>query len=201
MPIFYTKKGDRGWSYIGKKSFSKTCLEIEALGQSDELNSMIGVLKSQKISKWLQNILHQIQENLFIIQSNVASAMLSANTNSRSSTANFDLPELKSSEIEEIEKIIDKIEKRLPPIKKFVIPGINHTSAWLDLLRAKSRNVERSVLGVFQSNSSNNSNVSNILSYLNRLSSLLFALARWEARNKKEKNPRYKQVAKIPLFV
>ena len=68
MGVFYTGKGDKGKSYVGKKSVSKTCLEIEALGQLDELNSMLGVLKSQRISRNLKKILHEIQENLFTIQ-------------------------------------------------------------------------------------------------------------------------------------
>ena len=54
MGIFYTKKGDKGQSYIGKKIINKTRLEIEALGQLDELNSMIGVLKSDKVSDSLK---------------------------------------------------------------------------------------------------------------------------------------------------
>ena len=77
------------------------------------------------------------------------------------------------------------------------------------LLRAKSRNVERSILKIFESKKAdifNNSNTSpdgktvedsrqsrdNIQTYLNRLSSLFFALARWEARGKKEQNPKYR---------
>jgi len=90
MPTFYTGKGDGGKSYVGKKSVSKTCLEIEALGQLDELNSMIGVLKSHKVSKDLRRILHEIQENLFIVQSHVANIMLNEK---------FKVPEFKNIKI------------------------------------------------------------------------------------------------------
>lgn len=179
MGVFYTGKGDKGTSYVGKKSVSKTCLEIEALGQLDELNSMLGVLKSRKISKNLKKVLHEVQENLFIIQSHVANIMLDQK---------FKVPEFKNIKIKEIEKIIDDIEKELPPLKKFIISGANPTSAWLDLLRAKSRNVERSVLKIKHINRLN----SDIKAYLNRLSSLFFALARYEAKGNKEKNPQYK---------
>jgi len=72
MGNFYTGKGDKGRSYVGKKSVSKTCLEVEALGQLDELNSTLGLLKSQKVNRSLKSILHQVQENLFTIQSHVA---------------------------------------------------------------------------------------------------------------------------------
>lgn len=185
MGIFYTKKGDRGKSYVGKKVIEKTCLEVEALGQLDELNSMIGVVKNLKSSKMWRALLHQVQENLFIIQSHIANLMLGGG---------FKTPQFSNVKIKEIEKIIDGIERKLPPLKKFVIPGANLFSAWLDLLRAKSRNVERSVLKIFENkklNTSSNLDVSNIRSYLNRLSSLFFALARWEARGKKEQHPKY----------
>ncbi|OGM96826.1 MAG: ATP:cob(I)alamin adenosyltransferase [Candidatus Yanofskybacteria bacterium RIFCSPHIGHO2_01_FULL_39_44] len=179
MSNFYTRRGDKGKSYVGKKSVSKTCLEIEALGQLDELNSILGVLKTKKIHKQLQKIIHQVQENLFTIQSHVAAIMLDSK---------FKVPEFKVHKVEEIEKIIDEIESSLPPLKKFVISGSNQTSAWLDLLRAKSRNVERSVLKIKKINKLNR----DIKAYLNRLSSLFFALARQEARNKKEHSPSYK---------
>lgn len=187
--MFYTRKGDKGRSYVGKKSISKTCLEVEALGQLDELNSMIGVVKNLKKSEIWRAPLHGVQENLFIIQSHVANLMLGGG---------FKTPRFNSAKVKETEKIIDGIERKLPPLKKFVIPGANLTSAWLDLLRAKSRNVERGVLKVLETRKPNISNISNISdnldikSYLNRLSSLFFALARWEARGKKEKNPEYK---------
>lgn len=179
MGLFYTRRGDKGRSYVGKKSVSKTCLEVEALGQLDELNSQLGVLKSQNISNNLKKLLHQVQENLFTIQSHVANIMLNES---------FKVPEFKSLKVREVEKIIDDIEQKLPPLKKFVISGSNQTSAWLDLLRAKSRNVERSVLKIKHIGRLN----SDIKAYLNRLSSLFFALARWEARDKKEKNPSYR---------
>ncbi len=187
MGNFYTGKGDKGKSYVGKKSVSKTCLEIEALGQLDELNSMIGVLKSQKILRELQKVLHQVQEDLFIVQSNIAQLMLSAKRKTQNAKQNFKVPELRNSKIKKLETIIDKIEYGLPPLKKFVISGSNQTSAWLDFLRAKSRNVERSVLKIKKAELID----SNIRAYLNRLSSLFFALARWEAKKEKEKNPKY----------
>ncbi|MEK7138959.1 MAG: ATP:cob(I)alamin adenosyltransferase, partial [Patescibacteria group bacterium] len=74
-------------------------------------------------------------------------------------------------------------------LKKFVIPGANETSAWLDLLRAKSRNVERVILKIVNCKLKVDAS---IMAYMNRLSSLFFALARWEARNKKEQHPKYK---------
>jgi len=183
MPIFYTRKGDDGRSRIGKKKIYKLNPFVVALGELDKLNSFIGVVKSlpgNKISPTLKQQLHQIQEDLFIIQANASYAMLKEKRTP---------PVFSSQKIKDIEKIIDNIEKRLKPVRKFVISGTTHTSAWLDYLRALSRSVERSVLKIENCKLKIDAN---ILPYLNRLSSLFFALARWEARGKKEQHPKYK---------
>lgn len=179
MSLLYTRKGDKGVSHIGKKRIKKTNPFVEALGQLDELNSMLGVLKSMKIQKNLIDTLHEIQESLFIIQANLAYLMLKEKRTP---------PLLGSAKTKRVEKIIEQIENKLNPAKKFVISGTTYLSAWLDLLRAKSRNVERSVLRSDVGGKLN----PEIRVYLNRLSSLFFALARWESRNKKEKYPTYK---------
>jgi len=179
MSLFYTGKGDAGVSHVGKKKIKKTSPFVEALGQLDELNSMLGVIKSMKIKRDLADTLHEVQESLFVVQANLAYLMLKETRTP---------PLLDLIKIKNIEKIIERIENKLNPAKKFVISGTTHLSAWLDLLRAKSRNVERSVL---RSDAGNKLN-QEIKTYLNRLSSLFFALARWESKNKKEKYPAYK---------
>ena len=183
MSLFYTRKGDDGRSRIGKKKIYKLNPFVVALGELDKLNSFIGIVKSHKISLSLKKQLHQVQEDLFIIQANVSYAMLKEKRTP---------PLFSPQKTENIEKVIDNIEKRLKPIKKFIISGTTHTSAWLDYLRALSRSVERSVLVVAKNKKGKPVLSQDILPYLNRLSSLFFALARWEARGKKEQNPSYK---------
>ena len=182
MSLFYTGKGDKGSSVVGKKKIKKTNPFVEALGELDELNSMTGILKADNIRPELRKVLHQIQENLFIIQANLAYAMLREKRRP---------PTFSAHKTSEAEKIIDAIEKKLRPAKGFVISGSTRVSAWLDMLRARSRRVERSVLKI------NNSKLKiqgSILPYLNRLSSLFFALARDEAfrAGKKEQHPNYR---------
>lgn len=193
MPLFYTRKGDDGRSHIGKKKIYKLNPFVVALGELDKLNSFIGIVKSlpaeasakagHKVLPSLKKQLHQVQENLFIIQANVSYAMLKEKRTP---------PLFSPKKTESIEKIIDNIEKRLKPVRKFVISGTTHTSAWLDYLRALSRSVERSVLFIAKDKKGRSVISQYILPYLNRLSSLFFALARWEARGKKEKHPKYK---------
>ena len=86
---------------------------------------------------------------------------------------------------ERLEKEIAKIDKVVPPIKKFIIPGGSELSTKLDFARALARRAERDAVRMKAS--------PDLLQYLNRLSSLLFALARLaNFRLKlKEKNPKY----------
>lgn len=181
MGLFYTGKGDKGRSYIGKKSVDKTCVEIEALGNLDELNSLLGLIKSEKVSKEVKKHLHNIQEKLFIIQAQLATLLMKMK---------YKAPVLKKEAIKNIEKIIQKIEREVKPAKKFIIPGGHSTSAWLDYARSVARKTERSVLQTLKKKKV----PPETLAYLNRLSSLLFALARYEMkkRNKQEKHPQYK---------
>ena len=183
MRIFYTRKGDDGRSRIGKKKIYKLNPFVVALGELDKLNSFIGIVKSHKVSPLLKKQLHQVQEDLFIIQANVSYAMLKEKRTP---------PHFSPKKTENVEKVIDGIEQRLKPVRKFIISGTTHTSAWLDYLRALSRSVERSVLSISKNKKGRPVLNQDILPYLNRLSSLFFALARWEARGKKEQNPTYR---------
>ena len=191
MGLFYTGKGDKGESYIGPNKVDKTSLPVHTLGELDELNSLIGVPKAMDVSDEFRDILHGVQENLFIIQANVASLMLYDACSDKNEKIKLPKPPKFSEEkVKEVEEIIDRFEKEVEPEKGFVISGANEISANLDYIRAVSRRVERSVL-VF---SKSYSLPAEIKAYLNRLSSLFFALARLESKreDKKEDHPKYK---------
>src|SRR3989344_2990919 len=155
MSKLYTGKGDRGTTkFFGcdQKRVSKSSAVAEALGDLDELNFFLGVVKLQdETSSFLvlgssfANILEEIQENLFIICAHVAGA----------------------------DKNI--MEKKLPEIKTFTITGGTELSALLDFARALARRAERKVVATNDETGTINPE---ILKYLNRLSSVLFALAR-----------------------
>lgn len=167
--------GDKGKSCFGKKWAKKTCPEIEALGALDELNSLLGLVRSQKIFKEYKNILIGTQQDLFIIQASIAGILFGKKYDG-----------LKQEKILEIEKIIKKYSVKAGEIKTFIIPGANEASAWLDYARAVARRVERRVLLIKGADK-------NSVVYLNRLSSLLFAMARICAGKKggKETRPSY----------
>lgn len=169
-PMLYTRKGDKGDTYFFgcKQRFMKSSELAEALGALDEINSFLGYCKikaDQLDSKYrvnnshLADILARAQENLFIIQAALAGAD----------------KKIAKEKIDEAEKIIDAIEKELPEIKTFFVAGGTELASLLDYSRTIARRAERRVVAV----SEKDKVALEILSYLNRLSSLLYALARY----------------------
>ncbi len=181
--VYYTKTGDQGNSKIGNKYIKKDSLILETLGELDELNSLIGLAKNYLPSKYFSK-LTEIQNDLFIIQANIAWFMFKK----------FNPPQLEAKKIKNLEKEIQDIEKKIKPKHKFIIPGSQKYSAWFDYLRAVTRRVERRLVKFYGNlKGKNYKNKEEILSYLNRLSSYFYALARLMAYNMKvkEKEPWY----------
>lgn len=167
--MLYTRKGDKGdTSIFGcDQRYSKSSAVAEALGTLDEINSFLGVCKTKSVEsdivveeKNINEILNNIQQNLFIVQAEVASVKKT----------------IKESKVKEVEAIVDAIEKQLPPVKNFFISGGTEIAASLDFARTLTRRAERRVVAV------NEEGVVKVgehtLAYLNRLSSLLYAMAR-----------------------
>ncbi|MDP3954579.1 MAG: cob(I)yrinic acid a,c-diamide adenosyltransferase [bacterium] len=181
---FYTKKGDKGSTLLGKKKISKDNPFFYLLGGLDELNSWIGFcrtgVKNKSKLKDIAVWLFDIQEMLFIAQAELASVR-----------SGFK-PKVKITleKIEKLEEIVLKIDKKIPPITKFVISGEGEESSRIDVGRAMARHVER-----LAKNYAGQEKISlEFLQFLNRLSSALFALARyvnWKLKIK-EKHPRYR---------
>lgn len=176
MGLFYTGKGDKGSSLIGKKKVPKDSPIVEALGDLDELNSLLGVVKTQVRKPNLAKKLERVQENLFIIQARIAWLMY----------PKFPSPQMTSDKTRAMEREIGAIEKKIKPERGFVISGSDPVASWLDMLRAVSRRVERRVVKLHKTRAL----PQEIITYLNRLSSYLYALARAEAAAKKIKEPR-----------
>lgn len=173
--MLYTRKGDGGTTKTlhCDQRLSKSSAIAEALGAVDELNSLLGFVKVQCQNtspalvlvqgRGLALILNQIQQNLFIIQAELAGA--SGKT-------------VVKGKVMALEKIIDGIEKELPPIKTFFIPGATEDGALLDYARTVARRAERRVVAVLDQTPGDPPLGGFSLAYLNRLSSLLYALAR-----------------------
>ena len=179
MALFYTRKGDKGSSLVGKKKYPKDSPILETLGDLDELNSLLGVIRSSA-KRDLKQKLFLIQENLFIIQAQVAWLMFKK----------FKSPRITEQKIQRMEQEIDEMEKKIKPERRFIIPGEHELASWLDYARAVSRRAERSVVKLNKTHKLSQE----LLTYLNRLSSYLYALARLEILKSKirERKPQYK---------
>jgi cob(I)alamin adenosyltransferase len=197
--IYFTGKGDKGETEINGKKFAKDSLIFEVLGELDELNSLIGLAKNYLPKKFFKK-LTEIQNDLFIIQANVAYYLINIAPNPvpeqstvqgkrQNRETKFNLPKLKGERIKELEKEIKEIEKKIKTQKSFVIYGSDKDSAWFDYLRGVTRRVERRMVGFTKKYKLDDE----ILSYLNRLSSYFYALARFICYNKKikERSPWY----------
>jgi cob(I)alamin adenosyltransferase len=188
--IYFTGKGDKGKTEINGKKIAKDSLIFEVLGELDELNSLIGLAKNYLPKKFFKK-LTEIQNNLFIIQANVAYYLIRrpTQTGRRLTQTKFNFPKLKGERIKELEKEIREIEKKIKTQKGFVIYGSDKDSAWFDYLRGVTRRVERRMVGFTKKYKLDDE----ILSYINRLSSYFYALARFVCYNKKikERSPWY----------
>jgi len=188
--MLYTGKGDGGTTKVldSKERVPKSSPLPECLGTLDELNSFIGLCKVcasdepnffvriGKRKRHVSEILHGVQEVLFVIQAETAGAK----------------KRVKKERVTEVETIVNTIEKVIPPITKFSIAGGTELAALLDVARTLARRAERRMSGVEAEGLRTFS--PHTKAYANRLSSLLFALARLANAKSgvKEEAPRYK---------
>jgi len=169
--MLYTRKGDSGTTktFGCDQRISKSSLVAEALGALDEANSFLGLARAQTKGMSFKTesgrteypeLILEVQQNLFIIQAEVAGSTLN----------------ITGDKVAAIEKIVDEIEKILPPIKSFFVSGATELGATFDFARTLARRAERRVIAVKEESKIKIN--PNTLAYLNRLSSLLYALAR-----------------------
>jgi cob(I)alamin adenosyltransferase len=169
----YTRSGDGGETALfGGGRVSKDHPRVEAYGQVDELNSVLGLaivsLSGIPRSDLRQN-LHQVQQDLFAIGAHLATP--GAVEGDRASSH---LPPLPSDRVAAMEAWIDEADTLLDPLRAFVLPGGTEAAAHLHVARAVCRRAERSVLSLSGASPVDRS----IIIYLNRLSDVLFTYAR-----------------------
>ena len=169
----YTKTGDTGnTSLFGGTRVPKFHLRIEAYGTIDELNSYIGLLRDQKIDKHISEVLLTIQNELFTI-----GAMLATPPNKeklKSGKNRLSIYKTSQDQVLFLEQEIDSIQKILPVMTNFILPGGHQTVSFCHIARCVCRRVERLTVQLHQHDPINET----ILAYLNRLSDYLFVLAR-----------------------
>jgi cob(I)alamin adenosyltransferase len=161
MPI-YTRTGDKGTTALfGGKRVLKCHELVDVYGSIDELNSWVGLVASQLDIPDVRDFLSSIQADLFIIGGHLAGWQT-------------DLSPIEGR-VGQMEKNIDDMEKTLPPLKNFILPGGSALGATVHLARGVCRRVERQAVSLDQKQPVD----AEIMKYLNRLSDFLFMLARF----------------------
>ncbi|NCC73390.1 MAG: cob(I)yrinic acid a,c-diamide adenosyltransferase [Sphingobacteriia bacterium] len=163
----YTKTGDKGeTSLIGGTRVPKYHDRIEAYGTLDELNSFIGLIRDQNIDTDTKAILIEIQDRIF-----TAESLLAVDTEHPPLRK---LPELSEDDIVFLEKEIDRMNDKLPPIRNFILPGGHPFVSLCHIARTVCRRAERVTIKLKENYEVNEL----VIKYLNRLSDYLFVLSR-----------------------
>lgn len=162
----YTKTGDDGTTGLfGGARVHKTDDKVEAYGTVDELNSFLGLARSTALDSFADNLLAQVQVDLFVLGAELACVP--------GKEEKMSMKLLTGADAERLEKAIDEAEASLEPLKTFILPGGTPSASYMHTARTVCRRAERAALRLAGVRSE-------AIIYLNRLSDLLFTLARRE---------------------
>ncbi|PPK88896.1 cob(I)alamin adenosyltransferase [Neolewinella xylanilytica] len=162
----YTRTGDGGETglFSGRR-VSKADLRVEAYGTVDELNACLGVLRDH-VPEGESTYMH-IREQLLELQRELFSlgAMLAD-----------DRPEgsyrLSADAATALEAYMDEMDRSLPKMTHFILPGGSQAVSFAHLARTVCRRAERRIVVLDGVDTT-------AVVYVNRLSDYLFVLARY----------------------
>ncbi len=160
MTRIYTRSGDGGESGLANgERINKTDLLFVVMGDVDELNAQLGMIRALNSEKSIEEQLSKIQHKLFDVGAQVA----------QYKGNNIDQPD-----IEKLEQWIDAWQDQLEPLKQFILPTGNQAGSAAHLARSICRRAER---GAWLA-ATEHEIEAEVMQYLNRLSDYLFVLAR-----------------------
>ena len=156
----YTRTGDNGTTGLGDGTrINKDSLRVEAMGDVDELNAVIGILLTEPLSETISKTLTRVQHDLFDLGGEICipgHAMV------------------KPERVDALENVLDELNDKLEPLKEFILPGGTRAAAYCHLARTVCRRAERQLVRLDR----NAAVTPASLKYLNRLSDLLFVMCR-----------------------
>lgn len=156
-----TRTGDDGSTGLGDGSrVAKDSARIQALGEVDELNSVIGVLLADLLPESITQWLAEVQHDLFDLGSELAVPGYSA---------------IQDSHVQALEALVAFMNEELGPLKEFILPGGLRSAALAHQARSVCRRAERAVVALAREEGISQP----LRRYLNRLSDFLFVLARY----------------------
>jgi cob(I)alamin adenosyltransferase len=169
----YTRTGDRGETGLfGGQRVPKDHVRVEACGDVDELNAVIGIAIGHLSAEDLPEVarrLRVLQGDLFVIGANLATP-----APEDGGRPNDYIPAIARERISEMEEWIDQAEGELPPLTSFILPAGTGGAAALHLARTVCRRAERRVISLSKQATID----ADAIVFLNRLSDLLFVWAR-----------------------
>ena len=162
----YTKTGDGGdTALFGGGRIGKEDVRVEAYGQVDELNAVLGLARSEGLDS-MDALMQSLQEQLFTVGSVLATPA--------GSKAEKVIPKIKTEWITAMEQAIDAFDAQMAPLTSFILPGGSKAASVLHLARTVCRRAERRTVPLLRSGKIG----PEVVVYLNRLSDLLFTMAR-----------------------
>lgn len=188
----YTKTGDTGQTDLIGERVDKDNLRISTIGTLDELNSLLGLVRSKCSLQNVGEAVKYLQGALFTIGAIIAGS---------------ESQELKVPSAKNLEEVIDEIEKMLPPLENFILPGGHESAALLHHARSVCRRGERLVVALSKKEELDGE----VLKFVNRTSDFLFIMARyvnhhymlhetlWEGASLVEVDEKGEKVAKEPV--
>jgi len=164
----YTGFGDKGkTALLGGKVVSKSDSRVHLYGTLDELNSFLGLLLVNIQTAELKDLILELQNEIFVLSSEIAAG-------DEKMLASFK-DKIGAPQVDKLEAAIDRLSDKIPPLKKFILPGGSEAAAVAHIARTVCRRAERLWVEL---------NAQDPLPfeqgvYLNRLSDLLFVVARY----------------------
>src|ERR1051325_1537416 len=165
----YTKTGDAGdTGLFGGGRVPKDHPRVEAYGDVDELNAVIGMARAIEAMPRIDELLVPIQRDLFAI------GALLATPDREKMRQHLTKARVDEARVAELERAIDDGDAELEPLRSFIVPGGSPKAAGLHVARTVCRRAERRAVGLGLETEI----PPLVVIYLNRLSDLLFTLAR-----------------------
>ncbi len=166
----YTRTGDKGkTSLLRGGRVPKYDLRVDTYGDADELNSVIGFVRSINEDGAVEKYLKRVQSEINVLCSDVAARLDKTKEGAK-------IPRVRSEWVTRLENEIDLLDEDLPPLTNFILPGGTQSGAALHMARTVCRRCERKLAELYDTEGNVNPEA---LKYVNRLSDYLFALARW----------------------
>ncbi|MCX6544870.1 MAG: cob(I)yrinic acid a,c-diamide adenosyltransferase [Acidobacteria bacterium] len=161
----YTRTGDAGTTnLVDGARIAKSDPRVDACGEVDEANAVLGLVRALSLDRDLDDMLVQVQRDLFALGSRLADPAGKIATHPERTA-------LGQQDVVRLEGWIDRLEGELTPLRRFILPGGAAPGAALHVARTVFRRAERRIvaLGAVEPL---------LLAYANRLSDLFFVMAR-----------------------